>query len=442
MLLLVNQNYNKNQIQNAVLQPLAAAPASPLQGQMYYDTVALRPLYYSGTAWIDNSARANHTGTQLAATISDLATTVKAYTLDSFAAPVANVSMNGNKLTNLQDGLNPQDGATMNNLAAVAAGFVNKGNVVAMSIAPLPANTYNNAAGTITGNANGPAAAVDGYTPQLNEVVALVNEPGSLSNGLYALTQVGQAGVSPFIYTRTTNLNSSVKFNGAYFVIDESSVTQGGAQMLCNQANPVLGTTPITFTRINPIVTYLADGTTITKTGLTFSIATGYVGQASITTLGTITSGTWNGSTIATTKGGTGANLTLTPGAVIFGATAGAMGQTAAGTAGQPLLSAGAGTPTFGTLGIAAGGTGQTTAVLALAALGGTGKYAALIGDGVTTGIAVSHGLGTPDVNVTVRDAASGAYVYPDITVTSASVVTIAFAVAPTLNQYRVVVVG
>ena len=39
--------------------------------------------------------RATHTGTQAASTISDLATTVQAYTLDAFADPVAAVNFNG-----------------------------------------------------------------------------------------------------------------------------------------------------------------------------------------------------------------------------------------------------------------------------------------------------------------------------------------------------------
>ena len=42
---------------------------------------------------VDPTQRANHAGTQLASTISNLAVTVQAYSLSSFAAPVANVAM-------------------------------------------------------------------------------------------------------------------------------------------------------------------------------------------------------------------------------------------------------------------------------------------------------------------------------------------------------------
>lgn len=47
-----NLNLNKNQIQNALMHPLAAAPASPKESQMYYNTVDKKLYYYDGTKWI------------------------------------------------------------------------------------------------------------------------------------------------------------------------------------------------------------------------------------------------------------------------------------------------------------------------------------------------------------------------------------------------------
>ena len=46
-------------------------------------------------------ARAKHTGTQLASTISNLATVVKAYRLDEFAIPTADINLNSKSITNL-----------------------------------------------------------------------------------------------------------------------------------------------------------------------------------------------------------------------------------------------------------------------------------------------------------------------------------------------------
>lgn len=47
-----NLNLNKNQIQNALMHPLAAAPASPKESQMYYNTVDKKLYYYDGAKWI------------------------------------------------------------------------------------------------------------------------------------------------------------------------------------------------------------------------------------------------------------------------------------------------------------------------------------------------------------------------------------------------------
>ena len=57
-------------------------------------------------------------------------------------------------------------------------------------------------------------------------------------------------------------------------------------------------------------------------------------------------------------------------GAVPYQTGAGATGFSAAGTAGQTLLSGGTGAPTWGTLGLGAGGTGATTQIGALQSLG------------------------------------------------------------------------
>jgi hypothetical protein len=69
-------------------------------------------------------------------------------------------------------------------------------------------------------------------------------------------------------------------------------------------------------------------------------------------------------------------------------------------------------------------------------------KYAATIGDGSLTSIAVTHSLGTKDVTISVRDAATDAAVDCDWVATSTTVTTLTFAVAPASNSLRVVVHG
>lgn len=67
-------------------------------------------------------------------------------------------------------------------------------------------------------------------------------------------------------------------------------------------------------------------------------------------------------------------------------------------------------------------------------------KYAANIGNGSSTSIAVNHALNSTDVTVSVKLISSSELVYPDIVVTDANNVTVTFATAPASNAYRVVV--
>ena len=60
----------------------------------------------------DPLARANHTGTQLAATVSDFNTAVRTNRLDQMAAPTAAVPLNAQKLTGVADPTLAQDAST------------------------------------------------------------------------------------------------------------------------------------------------------------------------------------------------------------------------------------------------------------------------------------------------------------------------------------------
>ncbi len=51
MNLLVNLNLNKNQLQNAVIQPLATPPSNPVEGQIYYNSSDKFIYRYNGTNW-------------------------------------------------------------------------------------------------------------------------------------------------------------------------------------------------------------------------------------------------------------------------------------------------------------------------------------------------------------------------------------------------------
>jgi hypothetical protein len=102
---LTNVDLNKNQMLNMVLQHIAGEHGSPVEGLIQWDSTAGAPKVYDGADWITlgasggggdaetlegedsayHLARANHTGTQLAATISDFATAVAANIPSTYA---------------------------------------------------------------------------------------------------------------------------------------------------------------------------------------------------------------------------------------------------------------------------------------------------------------------------------------------------------------------
>lgn len=71
-----------------------------------------------------------------------------------------------------------------------------------------------------------------------------------------------------------------------------------------------------------------------------------------------------------------------------------------------------------------------------------TRKYTGLIGNGSSTALAVTHGLGSQYVTAQVFDASSNEKVECEVTLTSGTVTTFTFATAPASNAYRVVITG
>ena len=69
-----------------------------------------------------------------------------------------------------------------------------------------------------------------------------------------------------------------------------------------------------------------------------------------------------------------------------------------------------------------------------------TSTFAANIGDGSATSVAITHNLGTRDVIVQIYDNSSYDTVIADVVRTSTSVVTVSFAAAPTSNDIRVLI--
>ena len=236
--------------------------------------------------------------TQIATTAFVLATR-----LDQLAAPTADVSWNSRKITNLLDPTNPQDAATKNYVDLGIQGLDTKQSVRAASTANL----------TLSGTQT-----VDGVALVANDRILVKDQTTQAQNGIYLVA----AGA----WTRTTDADLWTELVGAYTFVEQGTVNADSGWVCTVDQGGTLDTTNVTWAQFSGAGQVTA-GAGLTKTGNTIDvggtanritvnpdtidIAATYVGQSSITTLGTITTGTWNGTAITVPYGGTGAT-TLT----------------------------------------------------------------------------------------------------------------------------------
>jgi hypothetical protein len=202
---------------------------------------------------------------------------------------------------------------------SVANGLDVKASVRVATTANLAA-TYNNGAGTLTASSNG-AISVDGVTLVVNDRVLVKDQSTAAQNGFYKVTTVG-SGSAAFVLTRTPDADAASELTaGAFTFTEEGSANADNGYVLSTNGAITLGTTGITFEQFSG-AGQISAGNGLTKTGNTIdvvgtadkitvssnaiTIASSYVGQTSITTLGTVATGTWNATTIGTAYGGTG----------------------------------------------------------------------------------------------------------------------------------------
>lgn len=195
------------------------------------------------------------------------------------------MSMTGNKITNLADGVDPQDAVNLSQVQALVSGLTDpKDSVKVATVGALPASAYDNGASgvgaTLTGSANGALPSIDGVGISLNDRILVKNQVAGLQNGIYVVTQLGDAG-TPFILTRSedANIGSGDKAIGddvvsqGMFCLASQGSSNGGLGFLLTTPDPIdLGVDALTFAQFGE--TILA-GQGITKTGSTLSVDNG-----------------------------------------------------------------------------------------------------------------------------------------------------------------------
>lgn len=442
-------NLSKLELQNAVIQNLGSAPSTPVEGQIYYNTGDKNFYIWDGSGWVDLTtqgtsapdadgstkglvqlagdlagtaaspqiasgvivnadinasanialsklatdplARGNHTGTQTASTISDFDTQVRSSRLDQMAAPNTDVSFNSKKITSLADPTVAQDAATKAYVDALLQGLDPKTSVRAATTA----------AGTLaTSFENGDV--IDGVTLATNDRILIKDQSDAKENGIFTVNASGAP-------TRALDANAAGELSGgAYVFVEEGTTNADSGWTITTNGSLTPGTDANVWTQFSG-AGQITAGTGLTKTGNTIDvigtsnrisvaadaidISSSYVGQTSITTLGTITTGTWTGTDIA----------------------------------------------------VADGGTGSSSAAGARTNLSASGYYSsATHSSGTSISITqATHGLrASRGLVVQVQEESSGDIVEADVSVASSGDITITFAASQSANSKRVTVVG
>lgn len=218
--------------------------------------------------------------------------------LDQLLAPTTDVSLNGYKITGLATPVSATDAASKQYVDNVAQGLNAKKSVKAATTANI----------TLSGTQT-----IDGTAVVAADRVLVKNQTTASENGVYV--------VAASTWSRATDMDTWAEVPNAFVFVEEGT-TQADTSWVCssNQGG-TLGTTSVVWFQFGSAASYLA-GNGLSLAGNTFSvvgtanriavsgsgvdIASTYVGQSSITTLGTITTGVWNGTTVAVANGGTG----------------------------------------------------------------------------------------------------------------------------------------
>lgn len=188
------------------------------------------------------------------------------------------LNLNSNQVQGLGTPVNSTDAATKQYVDSVAQGLDVKASVKAASTGNL----------TLSGTQS-----VDGVSLSADDRVLVKNQDTASENGIYV--------VKSGSWTKALDASGGNLTLGAFTFVEGGTANKGKG-FVYSDAN--------VWTQFSES-TVLAAGTGITVNGQTISIDTAWVGQTAITTLGTISTGTWQGSVIGVQYGGTGAS-TLT----------------------------------------------------------------------------------------------------------------------------------
>lgn len=440
MRFVVPLDLSQNELRNARIQNLATPPDNPVEGQVYFNTVQHVFFVYTGSTWaklhgftavdiVDfDEAAQDVIGAMIASTASialtytdatpELKAEIKSNAVsDEMLADMVQYRVKGRVAAGSGDPTDLTGSQIMDVVTAGGTADIDAKNRKISSVATPTADTDAATKGYVDATAQGldvkgsvrvattasitlsGTQTVDGISLVSGDRVLVKDQEIAAQNGIYVVA----AGA----WVRASDVNAWAKLPGAFTFVEEGSAQADTGWVCVSDAGGTLDTTDVEWAQFsgagNVVLANVGTGQGVyrDKSGNTFNLYSIKAGSARLT-------------------------VALATNDIVVDVSEASLTLDNLG----------------GTLSVLKGGTGATTAVDARANLGAAGRYAATVGNGSATSFAVTHGLSTRDVQVSVYEVATNAAVFADVTHTDANNVTVAFAVAPTTGQYRVVVVG
>jgi hypothetical protein len=256
---------------------------------------------------------------------------------------------------------------------------------------------------------------IDGVTLAAGDRVLVKNQGTASENGIYVVQASGAA-------VRATDFDGTGEVSGGAFTfVEEGTVNADSGWVVTSNGAITIGTDAIAWVQFSG-AGQITAGNGLTKSGNTIDavgtagrisvssdaidIDSGYIGQNTITTLGTIATGTWEATDVAVEHGGTNAS-----------------------TAAQARENLGTKT--------SAGTANTTTPALARIASKGCAASA-----GGTSTTQVDHMFNSTNVIVQIFEVSGGATVIGDVARTNADTVTVTLLGTITAGDYTIVVTG
>jgi hypothetical protein len=327
------------------------------------------------------------------ATLQAMPGTTDLSTISGTNAAIGPVGLNGQKITNLADPTNPQDAATKNYVDLTAQGLDAKASVKVASTANLG----------LTG-----LAAIDGVTPIAGDRVLAKDQTTQSANGIY----VAASGA----WTRATDMDAWTEVPGAYTFVEQGTTNADSGWLCTSDQGGTLGTTAITWVQFSG-AGQITAGAGLTKTGNTIDV----IGANAISVAPDVVS------------------------LLLAGGGASGLVQSGSGLSILPKPNTGLTTDTSGVYimlksggGILVDSTGlylDTTVI--------TRKYAALVA-ALTAGtpLTITHNLNTQDVHVQFQDATTRREVVLDWAANAVNTIQVTADISYAANALRVTVVG